>query len=125
MAGESNQKWVCQLLTLDVLCNLCCCTSNMWAQKRHGDSRYMTFVEVLIFHKLPTDSLSLFKELCFLFGIKDYQRGENLCKSEIWRFSLCGTPLPPSSKTYHTPQDPNPSLCVIGQEAKEMKGSGL
>lgn len=97
----------------------------MWAQKRHGQSRYMTFVEVLIFYKLPTDSLSLFKELCFLFGIKDYQRGETLCKSEIWTFSLCGTPLPPPLKPTTLHKTLNPSLCVIGQEAKEMKGGGL
>ena len=91
MAGESNQKWVCQRLTLEVLCNLWCCTSNMCAQKRHGHSRYMTFVEVLIFYQLPTNFLSFIP-----LGIKDYQRGENLCKSEIRRFSLSATPLPPS-----------------------------
>ena len=50
----------------------------MCAQKRHGHSRYMTFVEGLIFYQLPTNFLSLIP-----FGIKDYQRGENLCKSEI------------------------------------------
>ena len=80
----------------------------------------MTFVEGLIFYQLPTNFLSLIP-----FGIKDYQRGETLCKSEIWTFSLCGTPLPPPLKPTTPHKTLNPSLCVIEQEAKEMKGGGL
>ena len=87
----------------------------MCAQKRHCQSRYMTFVEVLIFYQLPTNFLAFIP-----FGIKDYQRGEK--PLQIWNLkisSLCcpTTTLPPPPLPKPTTPDkeahPNPNTCIV------------